>query len=406
MSKKVSKKPWMAFRHRVVRNIAYAVLYPYSRLKYGIQVERFKEQGDRPYLIVFNHQTAFDQFFVGMAFRGPVYYLASEDLFSNGFVSALIRWLVAPIPIKKQTTDLKAVKTCIRVAREGATIALAPEGNRTYSGKTEYMSASIVTLARKMHLPLALYRIEGGYGVHPRWSDTLRKGAMRSYVSRVIEPEEYDTMDDATLMATIERELYVDECAGDAVFLSSKRAEYLERAMYVCPFCGLSRFESHGNEITCRTCGRTVTYGEDKRLEGVGFDFPFAYTTQWYDYQKDFVNALDVMQYTDEPLYRDTASLYEVIVYKKKGLLRKTATLALYGDRLVIDEGTDNALVLPFETLSAVSVLGRNKLNIYHDKTIYQIKSDKRFNALKYVNIYYRWKNIHRGESDGKFLGL
>lgn len=406
MSKKSSKKPWMAFRHRVVRNIAYAILYPYSRVKYDIRVEKFKEQGDRPYLIAFNHQTAFDQFFVGMAFRGPIYYLASEDLFSNGFVSSLIRWLVAPIPIRKQTTDVTAVKNCIRVAREGATVALAPEGNRTYSGKTEYMSPSIVTLVRKMHLPLALYRIEGGYGVHPRWSDVLRKGKMRSYVSRVIEPEEYDAMDDATLMKAIGQELYVDECAGDAVFLSSKRAEYLERAMYVCPFCGLTRFESHGNEITCKTCGKTVTYGEDHKLAGVGFDFPFAYTTQWYDYQKDVVNALDVLQYTDEPLYRDAASLSEVIVYKKKSLLRKEAALALYGDRIVIDEGADNALVLPFEAISAVSVLGRNKLNIYYDKTIYQIKSDKRFNALKYVNIYYRWKNIHRGESDGKFLGL
>ncbi len=406
MSKKTNKKPWMRFRHRVVRNAAYAVLYPYSRMKYGIRVEKFKEQGDRAYLILFNHTTAFDQFFVGMAFRGPIYYLASEDLFSNGFVSSLIRWLVAPIPIKKQAADLKAVKTCIRVAREGATIALAPEGNRTYSGKTEYMSDSIVTLARKIHLPIVLYRIEGGYGVHPRWSDEVRKGSMRSYVSRVLEPEVYDAMSDAELMQAIEQELYVNECEMDAAFLSSKRAEYLERAMYVCPFCGLTRFESHGNEITCGTCGKTVTYGEDMRLKGVDFDFPFAYTTEWYDHQKAFVNALDVMQYTDKPLFCDTASLSEVIVYKKKALLRASATLSLYGDRLVIDEGKSDALVLPFESIAAISVLGKNKLNVYVEKTIYQIKSDKRFNALKYVNMYYRWKNIHRGDTDGKFLGL
>ena len=34
----------MKFRHRVVRNIAYALLAPYSWFKYGIKVERFKEQ--------------------------------------------------------------------------------------------------------------------------------------------------------------------------------------------------------------------------------------------------------------------------------------------------------------------------------------------------------------------------
>lgn len=122
------KKPWMKYRHRVVRDIAYAVMYPYTRLKYNIKIDKFKEQGNRPYLILMNHQTAFDQFFVGMAFRGPVYYVASEDLFSNGWISSLLRWLVAPIPIKKQTSDVGAVKNCIRVAREGGTIAIAPGG--------------------------------------------------------------------------------------------------------------------------------------------------------------------------------------------------------------------------------------------------------------------------------------
>ena len=50
-----------------------------------------RQQGDRAYLILMNHQTAFDQFFVGMAFKGPVYYVASEDLFSNGWISSLLR---------------------------------------------------------------------------------------------------------------------------------------------------------------------------------------------------------------------------------------------------------------------------------------------------------------------------
>ena len=178
--KKKKKQKWIKFRHRPVRAVLNVTLGVYSKWKYGITVEKFRQQGDRPYLILYNHQTAFDQFFVGMSFRGPVYYVASEDLFSKGWVSSLIRFLVAPIPIKKQTTDIGAVMNCIRVAREGGTIAIAPEGNRTYSGKTEYMSSAIAPLAKKLKLPIAFYRIEGGYGVHPRWSDKVRKGKMRA----------------------------------------------------------------------------------------------------------------------------------------------------------------------------------------------------------------------------------
>ena len=51
-------------------------------------------------------------------------------------------------------------------------------------------------------------------------------------------------------------------------------------------------------------------------------------------------------------------------------------------------------------------MLGRNKLNIYMGEKLWQLKGGKRFNALKYVNIYYRSKNQGRGDKDGKFLGL
>ncbi len=406
MEKKKEKKKWIKPRHRIIQAIAGVILRPYCVWKYGIRIEKFKEQGDRAYLILMNHQTAFDQFFVGLSFRGPVYYIATEDIFSNGWVSSLIRFLVAPIPIKKQTTDMTAVMNCFRVAREGGTIAMAPEGNRTYSGRTVHINPAVASLARKLKLPIALYRIEGGYGVQPRWSDVVRKGTMRSYVSRVIEPEEYAGLSSEELYAMIEEGLMVDEGVADGKFLSDRRAEYLERAMYVCPFCGLSEFESRGNEIECRKCGRKIAYGEDKTLSGVGFSFPFRFVTEWYDYQQDFICSLDVTACTLEPLYRDRASLSEVVVYKRKRQLRKDCALSLYGDRIVVDEGTERELILPFDEVSAVSVLGRNKLNIYYGDMIYQLKSGKRFNALKYVNVYYRYKDITKGDGNGKFLGL
>lgn len=404
--KKKKQKKWIKTRHRVIRNLAYGIIGTYSSLKYGITVEKFKEQGDRPYLILFNHQTAFDQFFVGMAFRGPVYYVASEDLFSNGFVSKLLRWAVAPIPIRKQTTDLNAVMNCIRVAREGGTIAIAPEGNRTFSGETVYMSDAIAPLARKLKLPIALYRLEGGYGVQPRWSDVVRKGKMRGYVSKVIEPEDYARLSNEELFSLIRQELYVDESVADACFRSGKKAEYLERAMYVCPFCGLTTYESHGNEITCKTCGRTVTYGEDKSLKGVGFDFPFPFVKQWYQHQEAVVNALDVLSHTEVPLYTETAGLSEVIVYKNKKALAKNVTLQLYGDRLVLIPEQGEAQVYPFSEVNAITILGKNKLNIYHDKHIYQLKGDKRFNGLKYVNIFHRYRNTTKDGEQSTFLGL
>ena len=400
------QKKWMKTRHRVIRNAAAWTFGVYCKWKYGIKIEKFKEQGKRPYLILFNHQTAYDQFFVGLAFKGPVYYVASEDLFSMGWVSRLLRWAVAPIPIKKQTTDLNAVMNCIRLAREGGTIAIAPEGNRTFSGETVYMSDAIAPLAKKMKLPIALYRLEGGYGVHPRWSDVVRKGKMRGYVSKVIEPEEYANLSNDELFSLIRQELYVDESVADACFRSGKRAEYLERAMYVCPFCGLTTYESHGNVITCKSCGRTVTYGEDKSLKGVDFDFPFLFVKQWYQHQEDTVNDLDVLAHCEKPLYTDKADLSEVIVYKNKTRLDRNMKLELYGDKLVLTPERGQVWTFPFSEVNAITILGKNKLNIYYDKHVYQLQGDKRFNALKYVHIFHRYRNMTKGDENSRFLGL
>lgn len=396
-----NRKPWIRSRHKVVTFLLRLVLRPYIRLKYGATFEEFPEQGDRPYLILMNHQTAFDQFFVGIIFKQPVYYLASEDLFSMGWLSKLIRFLVAPIPIKKQTLDLQAVKNCILVAREGGSICLAPEGNRTFHGRTLYMKPAIASLAKKLGLPIALFRIEGGYGVHPRWSDVIRKGSMRCRVSRVIEPEEYKQMSNEELFRLIETELYVDEAQLTGEYHHKKNAEYLERAIYTCPWCGFSPFESNGDRIRCKTCGREIRHLPTKELEGIGFPFPHLFVSDWYAWQNNLLNQTDLLSLTETPVFRDSARISRVNPYKNKTLLKKSASVCLYGDRITLDDRA-----LPFDQTHAVVVLGKNKLNIYYGDELLQLCGNKRFNALKYVNFYHRYKNIRSGDVGEQFLGL
>ena len=278
-------------------------------------------------------------------------------------------------------------------------MALAPEGNRTYNGKTTYIKPSIVPLVRKLRLPIAFYRIEGGYGVHPRWSDVVRKGEMKAYVSRVLEPEDYRDLTNDQLYEVICRELDVDEACVSGEFRHEKSAEYLERLVYVCPVCGLSTFESHGSLIACKKCGLLAEYTPTKEM--TGSDFPFRFVDDWYQYQCDFINSLDISTYEAEPMYRDRVELSEVILYKNKNMLEPDAEMELYGDRI-----TAGTLVFPFDEITVITVLGKNKLNIYHKDKVYQMKGNERFNALKYVNIYHRYRNLREEGADGNFLGL
>ena len=403
---KQKQQTWTKFRHRFVTTTVRIFLTAHVMARYHIKVDRFKEQGERQYLVLFNHQTAYDQFFVGMAFKHPVYYMATEDIFSMGWVSDIIRYIVAPIPIRKQTTDIAAIRNCVRVAKEGGTIALAPEGNRTYSGRTEYINPSIVSLIRMLKLPVALFRIEGGYGIQPRWSGEVRKGKMRAYVSEVIEPETWAELSNDELYARIVDGLAVNENCLSGEFSAKAPAEFLDRAIYVCPDCGLSTFHSQGDILRCTKCGKETRYLPTKELQGVNWDCPFRFVADWYDYEKSYVNSLDTHTLTDTPLFTDQARMSRVIVFKRKEILRESASLALYGDRVVVDEGKPSELYLPFNEVSAVVCLGPNKLNIYHSENVYQFKGDKHFNALKYTNLFHRYQNIAKGEANVEFLGL
>ena len=77
----------------------------------------------------------------------------------------------------------------------------------------------------------------------------------------------------------------------------------------------------------------------------------------------------------------------------------------LYKDKIVLTIAGEKT-ELTFETIDVATVLGKNKLNLYYQGKVYQVKGDKRFNALKYVNLCYRYKNAGKEGEDGKFLGL
>lgn len=404
--KKKAKKKWTRFRHKLVEHVALRLLRPYCKIKYGLKLEKFEGKNKGPYLILANHQTGFDQFFVGMPFKIPIYYVASEDIFSNGFSSKLIKYLVNPIPIKKQTADVSAVMTCMRVAREGASIVIFPEGNRTYGGKTGYMNPAIVGLIKALKMPVAFVRIEGGYGVQPRWSDKVRKGKVRVYVSGVLNQDEYRAMTDGEIMSYVERELFVDESTSGGEYKSGVLAEYLERAIYVCDDCGLSEFESHADIIRCKKCGKEIRYLPTKELVGVDKPFKFGTVSDWYDYQNGFINSFDSKLYTDKPLYSEKVDFSEVILYKSKNLIESGATLELYGDKITLEGKSLEKTTFGFDTVSAITILGKNKLDIYAGGKVYQIKGDKRFCALKYLNLYHRYKNLTTEVKDELFLGL
>jgi hypothetical protein len=213
------------------------------------------------------------------------------------------------------------------------------------------------------------------------------------------------SLTDEELCNLIREGLYVNEANAENLYYSKKSAEGLERVVYYCPHCGFSEFESSGNIIECKKCHLQARYLPTKELEGVGYDFPYRFVNEWYEAQNDFINSQDTSLLTDAPVWVDKADYFEVIPYEKKKTIAEKCKIELYGDKITVSDG-DYTDVFNFDECFAVTVLGKNKVNIYRQDKVYQLKGGKELNGIKFVHFYNRYKNIKKGDADSKFLGL
>lgn len=409
-TQKKTKKKWTRFRHDLIVKLVYPFFWFYILIKYNHPTKLFKLR-KRQYLVLMNHQTSADQFFVGLTFGRAMYYVATEDIFSNGLISELLRYAINPIPINKTISDYRAVINCMKVAKEGGSIVLAPEGNRTFSGRTCSIKPTVVGLIRKLGLPIAFFRIEGGYGVQPRWSDKNRRGKIDYGISGIIEPSDYSSMTDDELYKKIVSELSVDEARPSGLFKSRFKAEHIERVLYICPNCGFSSFISSGDRFICSCCNTEYEYSETKELIPIDSVAQFRYLADWYDWQEDYIRNLDLDSLPDTALFTDIAKVFEVILYKKKVKIARGSELKLFKDKITVKAfDSDFYMELNFSDIKAITAMGRKKMNVRTKDCTFQFKGDASFNIIKYMHFYYHYINQAGGNNnvDGntEFLGL
>ena len=258
--------------------------------KYGYKAENYKLDRKQNYLIICNHSCSLDPFMLGKSFFRPIYFVASDDLLKNGFISKIMKHTVAPIPIRKGTMDISSIRNCISIAKEGGTIGIFPEGNRTYSGEISYLGINLVKFIRKLDLPLIIYHIDGGYGLDPRWGKKSRRGkGSRGYVQRLLSKEELCSLKDEELLKIINTNLS-QEISPSLRFKSKEKAEYLERVLFVCPKChALETLVSEKNAIKCKCCSLEATYEEDLSFSSNEPSFKFKKVSEWMNYQKEYL---------------------------------------------------------------------------------------------------------------------
>ena len=358
--------------------------------KYGYKAENYKLDRKQNYLIICNHSCSLDPFMLGKSFFRPIYFVASDDLLKNGLISKIMKHTVAPIPIRKGTMDISSIRNCISIAKEGGTIGIFPEGNRTYSGEISYLGINLVKFIRKLDLPLIIYHIDGGYGLDPRWGKKSRRGkGSRGYVQRLLSKEELCSLKDEELLKIINTNLS-QEISPSLRFKSKEKAEYLERVLFVCPKChALETLVSEKNAIKCKCCSLEATYEEDLSFSSNDPSFKFKKVSEWMNYQKEYLKDLAIEE--NKVLLGDEKVTLISCLEGKEKEVELVGKLQMNSKSFIIKG--EKEIQFFFKDIKQVENQGKHKLLFYIGKDYYEFKGGERFSSYKYYLMFNRINN-------------
>ena len=122
-----------------------------------------------PLLIVANHVTYFDPFWVGVRVYRTLRFMAWDKLFQFPLSGPILRWLGA-FPINLENPEYGSYKTALRVLRDGGCVMIFPEGGRSPDGKLTPFKEGAAHLAFRAGAAIMPVVIHGGARV---WSSRM-----------------------------------------------------------------------------------------------------------------------------------------------------------------------------------------------------------------------------------------
>ena len=354
-----------------------ALLRPWMHLLLRYRGEPIPDPGG-PVFVLSNHNTDLDCILVGLSARRQIYFVATETIVRMGLLGKLVKRYFDPILHRKGVQGAATVRAILGRIREGRSVALFPEGNRSFDGRTCPIPPATGKLARMCGATLITYRLTGGYLTSPRWGRGLRKGKMTGTVAGVYSPEQLKAMSAAEVQAAIERDLWTDayeEQKNEPVpFRGRTRAEYLEALLFACPKCGaIGTLRSKKHTLSC-ACGYCETFTEYGMLGGRTLT----------DLDRDQRERLAEIAREDGCLFSDEVTLRR-IGKDHEAVSEETVTLRAFRDRFEA-----GALPFPMDEIDAMSIVQRNRLLLYPAKSDAhcEFTGAPSFNALKYFYLF------------------
>jgi len=386
-------------RHRFVYAFLDATFGWLLKLIYEFHPEK-AEVKSKTFLCLCNHTMDRDPLCLVIGIHRHVRFVASENIM-KGFGGWFVKTLAGPIPRRKGASADSTVEAVLENLKAGVSVAMFPEGNRTWDGETGYISPRTSALVKKAGVGLVLYRITGGYLKSPRWAGGLRQGPCYGRVAREILPEEIAAMTEDEIYEVICRELYVDAYQEQREHLhrytGKNLAEGIENALFVCPQCGgIGTLESKGNAFWCAAqkadgtdCGLKGEYTKHGFLKGE--KLPFDTVLDWSRWQKEYLreHAEMLEAQTQEAIaISDDLHIYETMGDGERVTLSENGTAYLFGDRIELYEGTKLLRTYAWKNMTKLGMFRRSRVFFTTEEGFFELSRPEGISGQMYFAFY------------------
>lgn len=346
-----------------------------------------------PMVMLGNHSSVIDPFIVAIFIRRPVQYVISDSQIRSRFLSFVLG-LVGVIPKTKVVADLDTVKRIVAVKRENGIIGIFPEGQSSWDGSELPIVKATDKLVKSLKIPVYVAQIRGAYFSWPRWGRRIRRGEIRIFFSRLFSEEDLKEATVEEVRGTIRAALAFDafeyQRHAHIRFRGARQAEYLERALFVCPACGdIGTLRSHRRRFTCTSCGYAVHFTPYGFFEARHGALRFETIRDWNVWQlgefRAHLDRIVAAGGTPEPILLEPAVQvqegYKALPLQPIG----TGRLEFFPEVIRFHPKDGEAWEFPVAEIEGMNVQNNEHLEFYCYNSLYRVTTvDPRGNTYKW----------------------
>jgi hypothetical protein len=159
-------------------------------------IENLKD--DQPFIISANHIHIFDPVILATLTKRQIFFLSKKELFEKKLFAKFFGKL-GVIPIDRDNTDIKAIKSCFRVIRDGNILGIFPEGTRVKTVDINNMKKGVALIALKNKVNILPIHIEGTYRIFSKITVDIYP---------MIEINNFENMEDSEAIDKLTEELF------------------------------------------------------------------------------------------------------------------------------------------------------------------------------------------------------